>query len=104
MIKMGGREMPKKKLIYFSTGNLSIRESFRDTTCVFTCHHDTGGNSGALSGGDELEREIDQRNQWMQELFLAWTHFTGLRHTSSVCICTCVPVCVLDQWTNLLKV
>lgn len=75
-------ERKTKRLIYFRTGNLSRTHNVSDATCVFTCHYDCEGNSGALSSGDELERKIDQRNQWMQELFLAWTHFTDLQHTS----------------------
>lgn len=34
-----------------------------------------GVTSAALSGGNELERKIDQRNRWMRGLLLAWHHF-----------------------------
>ena len=44
-----------------------------------------------LSGGNELERKIDQRNQWMLERFLLWTHFTDLHNTSWGCL-NCVYV------------
>lgn len=43
-----------------------------------------GGNSGALSGGNELEKKIDQRNRWMRELFLAWPRFRAQQQAPRV--------------------
>lgn len=50
--------------------------------CLYMSPWHRQGNSGAPSGGDELERKMDRRNQWTQRLFLAWTHFTDLQLAS----------------------
>lgn len=43
--------------------------------CLYMSPWHCGGTSGALSGGNELEKKIDQRNRWMRGLFLAWPRF-----------------------------
>lgn len=85
----GDGERKTKRLIYFRPGNLSWTHNVSDTTCVFTCHRDSvRENSGALSGGDELERN---RDRWNQLPVSAWLHFTDLPHTSwCVGACRCV--------------
>lgn len=50
--------------------------------CLYMSPWHCGGNGGALSSGDELEKKIDQRNRWMPELFLAWTRFRDEQQAS----------------------
>lgn len=40
---------------------------------------------GGASGGNELERKIDQRNRWMRGLFLAWPRFRDPQQAPWVC-------------------